>query len=198
LSSPSDPSDPTAIQAVLARAVQGDEHAWREIVETYSRRLFGLVFAQCRDAELAEEITQSTFCTVASKLASYTEVGRFEQWLFRIGMNRLRDEMRRRRRQAIPMEADTLMGLAGGHVPEEPTDPLLLRALRESMDRLSEADREVVHLRHFGGLSFRQIADVLDQPLGTVLARQHRALRKLRDLIEEAQSEGDTAEGEPT
>ena len=184
MSTSSDQSDPTALQVILARAVDGDERAWSEIIDLYSRRLFGLVLAQCRDPELAEEITQSTFCTVAAKLASYTEIGRFEQWLFRIGMNRLRDEMRRRRRQAIPMESDTLMGLAGGHVPEEPTDPLALRALRTAMEQLSDADREVVHLRHYGGLSFRQIADVLDQPLGTVLARQHRALRKLRDLIE--------------
>ncbi|MHC4710244.1 MAG: sigma-70 family RNA polymerase sigma factor, partial [Planctomycetota bacterium] len=60
-----------------------------------------------------------------------------------------------------------------------------VQALRAAMDRLSEADRRVIHLRHFAGLSFARIAEVLGEPLGTVLARQHRALGKLRQMLAE-------------
>ncbi|UCD75764.1 MAG: RNA polymerase sigma factor [Phycisphaerales bacterium] len=174
------------IEALLSKAASGDEHAWRGLVEAYSGRVFGLIRAQCGDADLAEEITQSTFCTIAAKIGSYTEVGRFEPWIFRIAMNRLRDEMRRRKRQARPVGDEALVGLAG--TAEEPAageaaDAERLRALKWAMGRLSDADQRIIHLRHHAGLSFRQIAEVLDQPLGTVLARQHRALKKLKELM---------------
>ena len=183
------------VEAMLRRAAAGDETAWRAMVETYAPRVFGLIRAHCASSELAEEITQSTFCTIVAKLEGYTELGRFEPWLFRIAMNRLRDEMRRRRRQATPTEHEALIGLAGaeprGGGPGDGGEPASMEvdpgeagtALRDALQRLSDADQRIIHFRHQAGLSFKQIAEVLDQPLGTVLARHHRALRKLRDLL---------------
>lgn len=179
-------SEDLQLESTLQRAANGDELAWRDLVDAYAPRVYGLLKAQCGNHDLAEDITQSTFCTVVSKLAGYTEQGRFESWLFRIAMNRLRDEMRRRKRHAVSVEEDTLTNLAGadegGPAPASSDDPTIA-ALRDAMEKLSDSDRQIVHLRHFGGLSFRQIADVLDQPVGTVLARQHRALRKLKELM---------------
>lgn len=177
--------DKRAIEDMLGDASRGDEEAWRYIVDAYAPRVFGLIRAQCGDVDLAEEITQSTFCTIVTKIESYTELGKFEAWLFRIAMNRLRDEMRRRGRQARPVEEQTLMGLAGAGPTDEQdrTWPELSAGLQRALTQLSEADQRIIHLRHFGGLSFKQIADVLDQPLGTVLARHHRALKKLRDQL---------------
>jgi RNA polymerase sigma-70 factor (ECF subfamily) len=181
-----DSFDKEVFHETLQRAASGDENAWRVIVDAYSKRVFGLIRAQCGSVDLAEEITQSTFCTIVTKIESYTEQGKFEAWLFRIAMNRLRDEMRRRKRQATPMEDETLTGLAG--LTEEDADRGdEIEARRGSLDRalsqLSPADRRIIHLRHFAELSFKQIAELLEQPLGTVLARQHRALKKLRDLM---------------
>jgi RNA polymerase sigma-70 factor (ECF subfamily) len=186
----SPPPKPT-LEKTLQRAADGDEAAWRRIVAEYGPRVFGLIRAQCGSVELAEEITQSTFCTVVSRIGKYSELGRFESWLFRIAMNRLRDEMRRRKRQARPVEDDALAALAGAADPT-PADPALsqdrIRALRDAIARLSEADRRVIHLRHFAGLSFARIAEILGEPLGTVLARQHRALGKLRQMLTEGES----------
>jgi len=187
------------LERALAAAATGDERAWRWIVDTYARRVFGLLYAQCGEAETCDELTQSTFCTVVAKIGEYSEQGRFEAWLFRIAMNRLRDEMRRRRRHATPVEHDTLAGLVGGESgaarggarsgggtghpvdTEGFGDADDVHALREAMARLPDADRRVLHLRHAAGMSFKGIAEFLDQPLGTVLARHHRALRKLRE-----------------
>ncbi len=177
------PQDKT-FQATLQRAAGGDELAWRQIVEAYMPRVYGLIRAQCGSTDLAEEITQSTFCTMATKIGQYTELGRFEPWLFRIAMNRLRDEMRRRKRQANPVAAETLVGLAGpAEQSHDGPDPDEVQALRAAMGRLSDSDQRVLHLRHYAGLSFARIAEVLGEPLGTVLARQHRALKKLRQLM---------------
>jgi RNA polymerase sigma-70 factor (ECF subfamily) len=174
-----------SLEKTLQRAAGGDEAAWQRIVEAYGPRVFGLIRAQCDNAELAEEITQSTFCTIVARIGQYTELGRFESWLFRIAMNRLRDEMRRRKRHARPVETEALVGLAGAddRGAPETLGQDEVQALRTALDRLSEADRRVIHLRHFAGLSFARIAEVLGEPLGTVLARQHRALGKLRQML---------------
>lgn len=187
-----DPSgDATRLNQTLARAAQGDEESWRQIVLLYTDRVYGLIYRQCRDQDLAAEITQATFVQVVQRLGDYREQGRFEPWLFRIAINRLRDEMRRRRRQARPMamqpqEEDKPYIQ---QVSSEP-DPLqklsqaeLIHQLTQAMDQLGEADRQILHLRHTAGLSFAQIAQTLNQPLGTVLARGHRALSKLRKLM---------------
>lgn len=180
-----DTPDKAQLSAALGRAADGDETAWREIIEVYSPRVFGLVRSQCGNADLAEEITQSTFCTIAAKIGSYSEVGKFEAWLFRIAINRLRDEMRRRKRQANPVDSGTLTGLAGAaHASDDDrAEPAELQSLRKALSQLSDAEQHIIHLRHSAELSFKQIADVLDQPLGTALARHHRAVKKLRDIM---------------
>lgn len=170
---------------ILVLAAAGDQDAWRLIIERFGPRVFGLLRAQCGDSELAEELTQSTFCTVAQKLSTYQEFGRFESWVFRIGMNRLRDEMRRRKRHATPVEGLVLAGLAGQEEAspaafDESDKKMLFNALAE----LTEADRQIIDLRHTASMSFRQISELLDEPVGTLLARHHRALKKLKQLIE--------------
>ena len=180
-------ADDPALAATLARAVRGDGEAWRSIVGTYSGRVYGLLRSQGADPELAEEITQSAFCTVAAKLGEYVDEGRFESWLFRIAMNRLRDDARRRKRHARPVgEQDALEALAGS-APDPGAgrpDREELEALRAAIARLSPADRQIIDLRHVGGMSFKQMSEFLGESLGTLLARHHRALAKLRGMLE--------------
>jgi RNA polymerase sigma-70 factor (ECF subfamily) len=193
------PPDPE-LSLLLKAAGAGDQEAWRSIVDRYARRVYALARSRLgpgtsgldapgdpwgRGCDAAEEITQSVFVTVASKLAAgeYTEQGRFEPWLFRVAMNRIRDEGRRRKRQAAPTDPETLSGLAAPS--RAAASPLAdsIQALREALGLLSDADREIIELRHHASLSFKQISDLLEEPLGTLLARHHRALKKLKDLL---------------
>lgn len=182
----------------LVRAAAGDSAAWRVVLNAFAPRVHGLLRAQCRDDELAEEITQSTFCTIATKLGSYIENGRFEAWLFRIAMNRLRDEMRRRARQARTMDGEAFKRVAGasnnksGFVSVEVRDQL-----RIALSRMSEADREIIDLRHIGGLSFKALSDFYEEPVGTLLARHHRALKKLKAMLVELGVGAEDLSGRP-
>lgn len=190
------PSDAEAVDlpVLLSQAARGDERAWREIVRLYGRRVFALARSRCKDDDLAEEISQSVFVTVATTLqqGAYAEKGRFESWLFRIVMNRVRDEVRRRSRHAAPTDPTTLAeSRATVDEPERGGDERELRQLRAAMEQLSDADREVVELRHHGQMSFKAIADLLGAPMGTVLARHHRALHKLKELIGETDAESE-------
>lgn len=201
-------SDPEIAQTLRA-AASGDSAAWAGLVAAYSGRVFGLLVKQCGDRDLAEELTQVTFVKLVDQLGAtegYEERGRFESWLFRVAMNKLRDEMRRRKRQARPTDMTPGVGKDrdddGGFAPggfaasaeagalgEDPVEKLSraeqVDRLRRVIEALPEADREILHLRHTAGLSFAQISETLDQPLGTVLARGHRALNKLRKQMSE-------------
>ncbi|MFU8828580.1 MAG: RNA polymerase sigma factor [Phycisphaerales bacterium] len=179
------------IATLLLSAAGGDEQSWRRIIDLYSRRVFAMAQSHLRNADLAEEITQSVFVTLAQKLpestsGGYTERGRFEPWLFRITMNRVRDEARRRKRQAVPTDPDGLASsLQAAPEPSHQHEPdAEIAHLRVALDALADSDREIIELRHIGGMSFKQIAATLDAPLGTVLARHHRALKKLRNTLE--------------
>ncbi len=181
--------DPTELQALLRRAAGGDSAAWRAIVGEFAPRVFGLLRAQCGDSELSEEIAQSTFCTLAAKIGEYVESGRFESWVFRIAMNRLRDEMRRRKRHARPMDDEPMQahaarGRSGVGASSSAAEEMRERLAR-AMARLPEADREIIDLRHTGGMSFKALSDFYGEPVGTLLARHHRALRKLRGMLED-------------
>ena len=81
------------------------------------------------------------------------------------------------------MEESTLTSLGGRPPADRGIEPPVRAALAEAIAALGEADREVISLRHIGGMSFQQMADTLEEPLGTLLARHHRALRKLRDFL---------------
>lgn len=174
---------PPELTALLLAAAGGDERAWRGLVEAYGRRVYALARSRFGKSDVAEEITQSVFATVASKLAGggYTEQGKFEPWLFRVAMNRIRDEARRARHRPRAADPETLALRADERAPRE--DSFDAGRLREALASLPDADREVIELRHHGRMGFKQMADLLGEPVGTLLARHHRALRKLRDLL---------------
>lgn len=187
-----DRSDPTPsdddLASLLANASRGDQAAWSDLVNRYARRIYALARSRCGSHDVAEELTQSVFATLAEKLPAggYDERGRFEAWLFRVAANRVRDHVRRGRLRHVPQDPETL---DREHVSRDAAAPAEqdgteLRNLRLAMDGLTDSDREVIELRHHGGLSFKQIAELLDEPLGTLLARHHRALRKLRESME--------------
>ncbi len=180
-----DPSQ-EELASLLQAASRGDPQAWRELVNRYSRRVYALAKSRCRNDDVAEEIAQSVFATVAVKLRAgeYTESGRFEPWLFRVAMNRVRDSIRKARRN--PETHDDSVFIHTAHrEPDEPAfDAAAIGRLRSAMTELSEADREIIELRHHGGLSFKQIADILEEPVGTLLARHHRALKKLKEALD--------------
>jgi RNA polymerase sigma-70 factor, ECF subfamily len=175
-----------ALASLVARAALGEERAWEELVHLYAGRVYALAQSRLRRPDLAEEITQSVFVTIATKLKDqqYAEQGRFEPWLFRVTMNRVRDTARRMKRQAGVLEPGVIEAMAAGPGVQTGADTDETASLRQALETLNDADREVIELRHHGRMGFKEIAELLGEPVGTVLARHHRALRKLRSVLE--------------
>lgn len=180
--------DRTGLDELLRRARQRDADALGRLVELYSPRVFGLVYRLTGSRDAAEDLLQETFLRVVRVIGEYEHVGKFEAWLFRIAANLARDRARKRQRRGEGGVHDDANGATSARpapaVADEPAEALERREAGErlaaGLQRLPDADREIILLRHYSELSFREIADLLHVPLGTALARAHRALQRLR------------------
>ena len=176
------------VEECIRRACRRDPDALATLVRLYSPRLYGLFYRLTRSREAAEDLLQETFLRMVRTIGRYRHVGKFEAWLFRIAANLARDQARRRQRRGATMSWDeeAADGLAQ-ELPQRVQDPdehltgdEIAGRLVAGLEKLSQTDREILLLRHYSGLSFREIAELLGVPVGTALARAHRALERLR------------------
>lgn len=187
----------SGLDVLLRRARRRDPEALAALVERYGDRVFGLLLRLTGSRDAAEDLMQETFVRLVRTIEDYDHAGRFEAWLFRIAANLARDRIRRSKRRAttVPLdELDRAAPAAGGRVAGDEASPSWrlerLEAgerLAAALERLSDAEREILVLRHYSELSFREIAELLEVPLGTALARAHRALGRLRMMMSEAE-----------
>lgn len=189
-------STPAGFERLLRRACRLEPDALRELVALYSPRVYGLQLRLTGSRETAEDLLQETFLRVVRMIAEYKHDGKFDAWLFRIAANLARDHFRRQRRRGVALRIDHLDDESPGAIPElsdsrhpRPENVALAAETREqlqaALQELSDVDREIILLRHYAELSFREIAETLGIPLGTALARAHRALKRLRTLLGE-------------
>lgn len=183
------------LTALVTRCREGDGEAFERVFDMFRGPLYSYLARMTGDRHLAEDLLQDVFLRMVEHLDRYEESGRFQAWLFRIAANRVRDWARRRSRSERvggTAEADDEQGTAvvDRAVDAPPDAPLLaseqVRLLQQVLANLEADEREVLVLRHYSGLSFREIADIMSCPLGTVLARSHRALAKLRERMEQS------------
>ena len=186
---------PLTDERLVELALDGDEEAFGLLVRRYQRRLTAFLSQLVGDLELARELSQEAFVRAWSALARFDPKYRFSTWLFRIAHNLGIDQLRRRRLKTVSLyrtdaEGDEVEVV----VPDAEKDPLghlenhaLASELRQVIDELRPEYRELVLLRHFAGLSYQEIADFKEIPLGTVknkLFRAHSVLRKaLADFL---------------
>ncbi|TWT45905.1 ECF RNA polymerase sigma factor SigW [Phycisphaerae bacterium RAS1] len=178
------------LDELLRRAARRDAEALGRLVDLYSPRLFGLLYRLTASRDAADDLLQETFLRVVRTIDQYEHSGKFEAWLFRIAANLARDRARQRGRRGVDAALDEAHDGAGAPASRDSAGPDAALMRRErgeklsvALNELSDADREIIMLRHYSELSFQEIAELLGVPLGTALARAHRALAKLREIV---------------
>lgn len=177
---------------ILRRCRTGEEKAYRELIAIYQRPVFSLAMRMLRGAEDAEDVTQETFVRVFRSLDRYDSSRPFAAWIFTIAARLSIDHLRRRRLRPVPLtQRDPDSGDERTlDVPDPSPGPETLASFEEEerrtqdlIDTLPPHYRIVVMLRHQQDLSYEEIAEALELPLGTVKARIHRARALLKDRI---------------
>ncbi len=165
---------------------KGRRQAYEEVVLRHYRAVFRFMAYLTRDTGLAEELTQETFASAWANIDSFKARSSFETWLHRIAYNKFIDSKRSLQRDAALMSG---LKEENDKAPET-SNPLHRltadensRLLYEAMRRLRSQDYIVILLHYIQGLSFRQVAKVLDQPVGTVKWHTSRALKTLNQYL---------------
>ncbi len=185
--------DSQRLGRIIASAQAGQAKAYEVLLDEYGPRLYAYFLRSTRRHHEAEDLLGELTVRLVRRLGSYRHSGRFEPWLFRIAANLVRDRIRRLRASppAMSLTAQDDEGapaadrLAGA---DSPPDASLLAneagiQVREAMETLDETTRQMILLRHMGGMSFKELAELFECPLGTVLARVHRGLQALRERL---------------
>ena len=174
---------------------QGEKEALEELYARYSTSVYSLARFMLRHEALAEEASQDVFLNIWLKASSYNpDRGEPRAWIMSVAHHRVVDIIRSRRRNITmtdPKDYETLDLLPSSQMPtaEEAVLNLERERIRRALSILPEAQREVIVLAYFHGLSQSEIAEKLGQPLGTVKTRVRLAMQKLRAELEEDSGE---------
>ncbi|MGN1075312.1 MAG: sigma-70 family RNA polymerase sigma factor [Eubacteriales bacterium] len=180
--------------ALAARAAQGDDAAFEEIVNRYSRLIYNIVLRSCASSEDAADIAQETFLKAWRSLSSFRGECALSTWLCRIALNCACDHARSSKRHlsvslTVPDEEDEnrILDIPDTDVTSMPEEELTrkteIEAVREAISSLTEDQRIVVTMRDISGLSYAEIAETLHLEMGTVKSRINRARAAIKTFL---------------
>jgi RNA polymerase sigma-70 factor (ECF subfamily) len=172
----------------VRRAQSGDQAAFAELVHRHQRFVYNLALRGVNDPHEAEDIAQEAFLRAWQALPRFQLKAKFSTWLYRIVVNLCYNRLPRLKQELanIPVEGiDALPDVLPGN-PEEMMRNVERRAfLHEQIERLPDGYRLILLLRYQQGLSYQEISEVTETPLGTVKTGIHRAHRQLRQALQE-------------
>jgi RNA polymerase sigma factor (sigma-70 family) len=178
---------------------KGRAEGFTWLLEEYGPRLYGY-FLRCTGSGAdAEDLLQELFVRLLENISGYHHEGLFENWMFRIAANLVRDRGRREQRgrktvslQAVEEGKAELTNMLTSR--EGSVDGRMIHAeetdrLQKALAELSAVDREIILLRHYGEMSFKEIAEQFGMPLGTALAKVHRGLKTMNRILTDHERE---------
>jgi RNA polymerase sigma-70 factor, ECF subfamily len=178
---------------LLSYRSQRESRVFEELVHRYEKELYGYLRHYLGSAEMAEDVFQQTFLQVHLKCDQFEPGRKVRPWLYTIAVNQAIDSQRRNRRHRMTSlnhvgrgsaegEAGALVELLGGSERDPADDAESTErcdALRRAVDALPKTSRQVIMLVYFQGLKYREAAEIMDVPVGTVKSRLHAAMQKL-------------------
>jgi len=178
-------TDEELVEACLA----GEESAFDVLLGRWEKRIRGAIYRLVGSDEEARDLCQEAFLKAYKNLRSFKQEARFSSWLYQIALNLCRDRMRRRRGKTMVSldeleEGGAAMPVAGPTALDLLQERDTSRLVAQAVESLPGEQREVIILKEYQGLTFLEIAQVLDVPISTVKTRLYRGLDQLRSRLE--------------
>lgn len=190
--------------SLIMRAKQGDQGAQGKLVQLWYKRIYNFSYKFFLDHDLAMEVTQRTFISMCRNLGSLQDIGRFKPWLYKIAVNYCREEVRKKKSNRS-LSFDVVWNRDAEDSPrwessaqryDNPESQFhqaeLSDILQNALLLLSDEQREVVIMKEFEGLKFREIAEALNISENTVKSRMYYGLDGLKKILEKKNITKDT------
>ncbi len=178
-------TDEELVEACLA----GEESAFDVLLGRWEKRIRGAIYRIVGSDDEARDLCQEAFLKAYKSLRSFKQEARFSSWLYQIALNLCRDRMRRRRGKTMVSldeleEGGAAMPVAGPTALDLLQERDTSRLVAQAIEALPDEQREVIILKEYEGLTFLEIAHVLEVPISTVKTRLYRGLDQLRSRLE--------------
>ena len=165
----------------------GDEHAYVELVNRYKDKLINFIFNYLGDLESSEDVVQETMIKLYQKKHYYKEIAKFSTWLYTIAKNLANTELRKRKQRKTTLLSQFSKDDKTYELPSNDPEPgqeiqtdIVNKIIRDAVDQLSEKFKIVIVLRDIQGLSYEDISEIINVPIGTVKSRINRARLQLQ------------------
>lgn len=169
---------------LIARCQQGDEQAFRELVDRYKDLVFGVIARSSVDRSRVEDLAQEVFLKIHRGLPYFRGEAKLTTWIFRIVLNLLSEESHKRRTsREVTLDPDVPAHEPRTH-DRSSNDFELRDRLEKAMTRLPANYRLLIAGHYLNGVKYEDLAEALDMPIGTVKTHLHRAKKQLRALLE--------------
>ncbi|WP_276362866.1 sigma-70 family RNA polymerase sigma factor [Daejeonella sp. H1SJ63] len=177
-------------QDLVHQYIQGHEQSLEELIRRHKSKIYTSIYLLVKDSYLAEDIFQDVFIKVINTLRAgrYNEEGKFLPWVIRIAHNMVIDHFRKEKRTPLVTTTEGFDIFEVLKFYDESAEDRLIRDqthrdLRELIHHLPSEQKEVLIMRHYGDLSFKEIADITDVSINTALGRMRYALSNLRKMM---------------
>ena len=184
---------PSSDEELVTLSQGGDLDSFNQLVLRWERPIYALAYRVIGREEEARDVAQETFLRAFRAIKGFKGQAKFSSWLYRITLNLCRDWIRKERRAPVSQapEGIDIIELAGEATPSESIEDLVGRkqlglAVSKAMAMLPEEQRTAIILKEYHGLTFQEIADLLDCPLSTVKTRLYQGLTVVRKQLESA------------
>ena len=165
----------------------GDENAYIELVNRYKDKLINFIFNYLGDLESSEDVVQETMIKLYQKKHYYKEIAKFSTWLYTIAKNLANTELRKRKQRKTTLLSQFSKDDKTYELPSNDPEPgqeiqtdIVNKIIRDAVDQLSEKFKIVIVLRDIQGLSYEDISEIINVPIGTVKSRINRARLQLQ------------------
>ena len=179
-------------QQLIANYLEGNERAFEELLKRHKSKIYTSIYLFVKDKALAEDIFQEVFIKIIDTLrkGKYNHEGKFLQWAMRISYNMCVDYFRRSKRRPKVSPTETFDIFDVLQVSDDNAEQTMIKSqthdkIRHLVDQLPPEQREVVILRHYADMSFKEISQLTRVSINTALGRMRYALINIRKMIEE-------------
>lgn len=166
-------------EAWLSQIADGDMDALQRLYDAVGNQVYGFALSLVRHPQDAEDVVQETFVRIHAYAAQYRPQGKPLAWIFTIARHLALDKQRQKRLSQPLADTEAVVDLSE---IDRADHRLLLQSL---LNHLAEEDRQILILHGAVGMTFREIATVMDRPLNTILSRYHRAMNRLKSIVKE-------------